>query len=342
MRLAPRPREALDRAALLLAFLLGAGGGVALKLLAAPVLLAALWPVAVLLLYVALCLLTRSAAIEPDVIGDNCYYLGFLFTLSSLAVTLYQIRDLSGLDAADARVIPLVVSGFGVALTSTVVGVFLRMMLMGLRPDIVARDREARRDLQAGARDFHAAVAQASRSLKAIAVEAAQHAAERDARLDGILARRDAEAAALLAAQAEAQAQALATLAARASEALATGLGARAGEAAAATQALAQSQEEAARRLLAAQGAVEAALLRWAGALDAQAELAGRAEAAAAAQAEALEARARTIAEAGARQAAALEAAGAALQDRLAEVAAQGPRRDPGRWPLALRRRADP
>lgn len=181
-----RDREALDRAALLAAFLLGAGGSVALKLAGVPPLWAALWPIAVLAAYVLASLGTRAAAIEPEAVGDNCYYLGFLFTLASLATTLYQIRDLGtaeGGGLAGAGVIPEVISGFGVALSSTIAGVFGRVMLMQMRPDVAARDLEARRDLQVGAREFRAALSAASRGLKAAAVESAQHTAEREAEI---------------------------------------------------------------------------------------------------------------------------------------------------------------
>jgi hypothetical protein len=212
-----RDRDALGRAALLLAFLLGAGGSVALKLAGVPPLWAALWPIAVLAAYVGASVLTRAAAIEPEAVGDNCYYLGFLFTLASLATTLYQIRDLGA--AEGASVIPEVISGFGVALSSTIAGVFGRVMLMQMRPDVAARDLEARRDLQVGAREFRAAISAASRGLKSAAVEGAQHAAEREAEIRRLS---DAHAAAM--AEAAERALALAQRLAEESEAAAARL----------------------------------------------------------------------------------------------------------------------
>ena len=195
------PREILDKVALGGAFLLGCVGSVVLKFSEAPVLATALWPVGVLVGYVLACLALRRIAIEPETVGDNCYYLGFLFTLSSLAVTLYQIRNLSSLDGGAtlaADVIPLVISGFGVALMSTIMGVFLRVMMMQMRPDIVARDREIRRDLSQGARDFQVSVAQATSRIKQASVESVQHAAERNARMDEITNRHAKDTAALL------------------------------------------------------------------------------------------------------------------------------------------------
>jgi hypothetical protein len=178
------PRESLDKLVLFLAFVVGAGGTVWLKIAEVDVLLIAAFPVVILLAYVAACLALRSLGTEPETIGDNSYYLGFLFTLASLSVTLYKIRDIS---ANEIDLIPLVISGFGVALSSTIAGVFLRVFLLQLRPDIVARDREARRDLAAGARDLREAMAHASRQLKSISVETQQHVAERNSRMSEVL-----------------------------------------------------------------------------------------------------------------------------------------------------------
>lgn len=178
------PREKLDKLVLFLAFVVGATGTVLLKIVEADVVLIAAFPVVVLLAYVAACLALRSLGTEPETIGDNSYYLGFLFTLASLSVTLYKIRDIS---TNEIDLIPLVISGFGVALTSTIAGVFLRVFLLQLRPDIVARDREARRDLAAGARDLREAMAHASRQLKSISVETQQHVAERNSRMSEVL-----------------------------------------------------------------------------------------------------------------------------------------------------------
>jgi hypothetical protein len=181
---ASHAREGLDKAVLFAAFLAGAGGTVWLKMIEVPVLLVALFPVLVLIAYVAACLALRNIGTEPETIGDNSYYLGFLFTLASLAVTLYRIKDIS---AQDADLIPVVISGFGVALSSTIAGVFLRLFLLQLRPDIVARDRAARRDLATGARDLRQAAAQASLILKQVAIETQQHVAERNNKMSKVL-----------------------------------------------------------------------------------------------------------------------------------------------------------
>ena len=194
-------RESLDKVVLALAFVVGAAGTIWLKLADTHVLVVAFFPVVVLLFYVVSCLSLRSIGTEPETIGDNSYYLGFLFTLASLAITLFRIRDIG---AADVDLIPMVISGFGVALTSTIAGVFARVFLLQLRPDIVARDRAARRDLSAGARDLRAAIADASRHLKNISVETQQHVAERNSLMSEVLRVQVEETSRLLERQAEA------------------------------------------------------------------------------------------------------------------------------------------
>ncbi|TNC49329.1 hypothetical protein FHG66_11395 [Rubellimicrobium rubrum] len=286
-----RPREFLDRVALGLAFAAGTAGTVFFKLTDAPVLLIAFFPVLVLLTYVLACVGLRSTALEPDIVGDNCYYLGFLFTLTSLGVTLYLIRDLSASGGASARatdLIPAVISGFGVALTSTITGVFLRVLLMQLRPDIVARDMEARRDLSQGAREFHLAVTQASRRIKDISIETVQHVAERNAKLDEITDRHASQVGELLIKQAQAFESTMQALAARLTDEIVSRISAEAqqasdriqeaaGQVSDAMGQLAQAQEGSLARLDAAQSAVEAALGRWAASIDSQRTLSDQA-----------------------------------------------------------------
>lgn len=78
---------------------------------------------------------------DAETIGDNSYYLGFLFTLTSLAVTLYFVIEAG---SETARLIPEIISGFGVALSSTIVGVFLRVLMLQLKVDVETRERRVR------------------------------------------------------------------------------------------------------------------------------------------------------------------------------------------------------
>ena len=71
----------------------------------------------------------------PDEKGDNVYYLGFLFTLISLMVALVEIF-VDGTDATqNAENIHNLLKNFGIALTSTVVGITGRVFLLNWQRD---------------------------------------------------------------------------------------------------------------------------------------------------------------------------------------------------------------
>lgn len=176
------PRDTLDRTFFLFAFALGVGGGILLKIMGAHAFISAGYAGLILVLYAVAAWLGGRVKIEPEVIGDNCYYLGFLFTLASLSYTLYQMADPS-LNGGRAVDIPAVISGFGVALSSTIVGVFLRVFMMQMRPDFVAKDREVRSDINRSFLDFRKNMSGMLSQMKGYAAESVQMASERDERI---------------------------------------------------------------------------------------------------------------------------------------------------------------
>ena len=178
------PNDNLDRAAFLLAFLFGAVGSLLLKALGAHPFIPAGFAAFILGLYAFVAWAGGRVKIEPETIGDNCYYLGFLFTLASLAYTLYQVADPS-LNVGRPVNITEVISGFGLALSSTIFGVFLRVWMMQLRPDFVAKDREVRAEINRSFGDFKKNMSGMLSQSKAYATESIQVAAERDARIRG-------------------------------------------------------------------------------------------------------------------------------------------------------------
>jgi hypothetical protein len=101
-------------------------------------------PVGVMLVYAAAILLVRPMRVGDDHGGDNLYYMGFLFTLTSLAVSLWQF-DADG-PAED------IVRNFGVAVASTIAGIALRIFMNQLRRDPGTLERSARVDLADAAR----------------------------------------------------------------------------------------------------------------------------------------------------------------------------------------------
>lgn len=144
-------REGLDTVLLITAFIAGLGSAVILKVMGFPPYIPAIAAGAVIIVYAVATYTSSAARLEPEQIGDNCYYLGFCITLASLAYTLYSL----GSAGSDAAVLGDVISGFGVALSSTVVGVMARVVLLQFRVDLAARDKQARSQLNQVMRSFH-------------------------------------------------------------------------------------------------------------------------------------------------------------------------------------------
>jgi hypothetical protein len=78
-------------------------------------------PVATMIAYALLISLARGLRLRDDQSGDNLYYMGFLFTLTSLGVSLYQF---SATRAAEE-----IVQNFGIAIGSTIAGIGLRVIV---------------------------------------------------------------------------------------------------------------------------------------------------------------------------------------------------------------------
>ena len=144
----------------------------------------AIWTAALLLVYAILVRITSHHQVEPETTGDNCYYLGFFFTLVSLAMTLIQLSKINNVqEINNDELLNNIISGFGIALTSTIVGIALRVWFFQQRTDLVARDRMTRNEIQKAAREFRVALSDSSRRLKSFATETTQLTDERDRRI---------------------------------------------------------------------------------------------------------------------------------------------------------------
>ena len=170
--------EMMDKWALAFAFLLGTGGTFILKFYETEPFLVVLWSAFILLAYATAARWVGRQRIEVETIGDNCYYLGFVLTLVSLASTLYLLVRAEG----QTEVIRDVISGFGVALTSTILGIILRVLHIRMSPDMASLDRQTRIELHAAVRSFRTNLSASLRELKHFSVETAQMLSEqRDA-----------------------------------------------------------------------------------------------------------------------------------------------------------------
>jgi hypothetical protein len=101
-------------------------------------------PVATMLAYALLIHLARNLRLRDDQAGDNLYYMGFLFTLTSLGVSLYQF---SAAHAAED-----IVQNFGIAIGSTITGIALRVIFNQMRRDPIEVERIMRLELAEAAR----------------------------------------------------------------------------------------------------------------------------------------------------------------------------------------------
>jgi hypothetical protein len=101
-------------------------------------------PVGTMLAYALLIYSARGLRLRDDQSGDNLYYMGFLFTLTSLGVSLYQFTA--------TRAAEEIVQNFGIAIGSTIAGIGLRVIFNQMRRDPVEVERMMRLELAEAAR----------------------------------------------------------------------------------------------------------------------------------------------------------------------------------------------
>ncbi|MBY5389754.1 hypothetical protein [Rhizobium leguminosarum] len=96
-------------------------------------------PLLLMATYFLASLLLAGFRLHNEQAGDNLYYMGFLFTLSSLGVSLYLFAGETSIDT--------IVRNFGIAVTSTIAGVTLRILFNQMRRDPLDIERSARHEL---------------------------------------------------------------------------------------------------------------------------------------------------------------------------------------------------
>ena len=103
--------------------------------------------------YVFFVTLVPATKLRTDVAADNVYYLGFLYTLTSLAIAL-------SIDNADA-----ILANFGVAIVSTLIGIAARVGLNQLRLDPTDIEEASRLELADATRKVQAELYETVRQL---------------------------------------------------------------------------------------------------------------------------------------------------------------------------------
>jgi adenylosuccinate synthase len=130
-------------------------------------------PVGIMLGYALLIYSARALRLRDDQSGDNLYYMGFLFTLTSLGVSLYQFTA--------SRAAEEIVQNFGIAIGSTITGIGLRVIFNQMRRDPVMRleladaARRVRRELDSTVVEF----GHYRRSAQQAAADSFQHVTEK-------------------------------------------------------------------------------------------------------------------------------------------------------------------
>lgn len=159
-----------DQGCFLVAFFTGVISILSLKYLAAPQLVVTSVPVLIMLSYLALMLVFRRMRVDDDQAGDNLYYLGFLFTLTSLGCALFQYNGSSSKES--------IIQNFGIALATTIVGLICRVIFGQMRHDPVETEREVRMELAHVAGRLRDQMIQANNILDTASVAVRQQSAE--------------------------------------------------------------------------------------------------------------------------------------------------------------------
>ena len=185
-RLRSRGVEPTSGRALFLGFFLGGGVLIlVMKSLTNSPFLAVLLPIVLMGSYAYLLLEWPEVRPRYEFAGDNFYYLGFLYTLISLAISLYQFSTEGATSA--------IITNFGLALTSTILGLAGRILLnqpqdeatddaeSRAREDLARANRRLRAEMEYSIDEFQQFRAEAKRVFERLdqGVGAASAALER-------------------------------------------------------------------------------------------------------------------------------------------------------------------
>ena len=115
----------------------------------------------------------NRSGISVDRASDNIYYLGLLFTLASLAFSLYSLSKGMSLSQTGKNSV-LVLSllpDFGLALYSTIGGIFGRIVLQQMRNDPMDVETEAREELGLAIRQLRETIGQVVTNLNGLSTQ---------------------------------------------------------------------------------------------------------------------------------------------------------------------------
>jgi len=121
-------------------FMIGTIGILTLKMLDFGQITVTILPLCLMVIYTSIALVTKRYRLREDRVGDNIYYLGFLYTLVSLAYALFAYK-------AGGSAVEDIITNFGIAIFTTILGLAGRVLFNQMREDPVEYEREARYSL---------------------------------------------------------------------------------------------------------------------------------------------------------------------------------------------------
>lgn len=136
------------------------GGGIILSILKqfhVNQLLVSFFAVLFIVIYAISVITVPVLRLREDQLGDNCYYLGFLYTLGSLVWALESFARSKNVDE--------IIANFGLALFSTIFGIMLRVVINQSRKDILETERECRIELASAVARMRSTIDEATDSL---------------------------------------------------------------------------------------------------------------------------------------------------------------------------------
>jgi archaellum component FlaC len=99
-------------------------------LLNEPVILGLVVPILAMLVYMVIGYYCREPEVSEDKFADSCYYIGFIFTITSIILSLFDLKNMGGVAGMDH-----IALRFGSAMVSTVLGMAVRVYLVSFRKD---------------------------------------------------------------------------------------------------------------------------------------------------------------------------------------------------------------
>lgn len=134
-----RDRGFIDQWGFIAFAVAGFAGVVSAKWLEVETVWVAVGAIVAMFLYAIIVGRAGTGRLRADQAGDNCYYLGLIYTLASLS---YAIGTFDPSNTAST-----IVQGFGIALATTIFGLILRVFFSQGRPDLENVEEQTRLEL---------------------------------------------------------------------------------------------------------------------------------------------------------------------------------------------------